>query len=131
MKYLIVVDMQVDFITGSLGSKLAEKIVPNVAEKVKNFDGKIIGKDANILGRVLSGELAIDLGNKILGKIYKIGATILGNDGEYKGRITPDGRVVNTAGTNIGYIKNNGSYINLDKNVAGYVLGEVAKNRRN
>ncbi len=42
MKYLIVVDMQVDFITGSLGSKLAEAIVPNVVEKVKNFNGKVI-----------------------------------------------------------------------------------------
>ena len=42
MKYLIVVDMQVDFITGSLGSELAEAIMPNVVKKVKNFDGKII-----------------------------------------------------------------------------------------
>lgn len=42
MKYLIVVDMQVDFITGSLGSDLATAIVPNVVKKVKNFDGKVI-----------------------------------------------------------------------------------------
>ena len=42
MKYLIVVDMQVDFITGSLGSNLATAIVPNVVEKVKSFDGKVI-----------------------------------------------------------------------------------------
>ena len=42
MKYLIVVDMQVDFITGSLGSELATAIVPNVVKKVKNFDGKVI-----------------------------------------------------------------------------------------
>ena len=42
MKYLIVVDMQNDFITGSLGSNLAEKIVPYVVEKVKNFNGKVI-----------------------------------------------------------------------------------------
>ena len=42
MKYLIVVDMQNDFITGSLGSSLAEKIVPDVKEKVKAFDGKVI-----------------------------------------------------------------------------------------
>ena len=42
MKYLIVVDMQNDFITGSLGSSMAEAIVPNVTEKVKNFDGKVI-----------------------------------------------------------------------------------------
>ena len=42
MKYLIVVDMQVDFITGALGSDLATAIVPNVVEKVKHFDGKVI-----------------------------------------------------------------------------------------
>ena len=42
MKFLIVVDMQVDFITGSLGSKMAEAIVPKVCEKVKNFDGEVI-----------------------------------------------------------------------------------------
>ena len=42
MKFLIVVDMQVDFITGSLGSKLAEAIVPNVVSKVNNYDGKVI-----------------------------------------------------------------------------------------
>mgnify|MGYP003413966460 FL=1 len=39
MKYLIVVDMQNDFITGSLGTKEAEAILPKVIEKVKNFDG--------------------------------------------------------------------------------------------
>ena len=42
MNYLIVVDMQVDFITGSLGSGHAAAIVPNVVEKVKNFDGRVI-----------------------------------------------------------------------------------------
>lgn len=42
MKYLIVVDMQVDFTTGSLGSPHAAAIIANVVSKVKNFDGKII-----------------------------------------------------------------------------------------
>ena len=42
MKYLIVVDMQVDFISGSLGSKHAEAIVPRVVEKVRNFEGNVI-----------------------------------------------------------------------------------------
>ena len=42
MKFLIVVDMQNDFISGSLGSKLAEAIVPGVVEKAKNYDGKVI-----------------------------------------------------------------------------------------
>ena len=42
MNFLIVVDMQVDFITGSLGSELAKAIVPNVVEKVRNFKGKVI-----------------------------------------------------------------------------------------
>lgn len=42
MKYLIVVDMQNDFITGSLGTKEAEDILPKVIEKVKKFDGTVI-----------------------------------------------------------------------------------------
>ncbi len=42
MKYLIVVDMQKDFIDGALGTAEAVAIVPAVAEKIKNFDGKVI-----------------------------------------------------------------------------------------
>ncbi len=42
MKFLIVVDMQNDFITGSLGRTLAENIVENVVNKVKAFDGTVI-----------------------------------------------------------------------------------------
>lgn len=42
MKYLIVVDMQNDFITGSLGTKEAEAILPSVIDKVKNFEGTVI-----------------------------------------------------------------------------------------
>lgn len=42
MKFLIVVDMQNDFITGSLGSAHAEAIVPAVLSKVKGFDGAVI-----------------------------------------------------------------------------------------
>ncbi len=42
MKFLIVVDMQNDFIRGSLGSDMAKAIVPYVVEKVKGFDGKVI-----------------------------------------------------------------------------------------
>ena len=42
MKFLIVVDMQVDFISGSLGSDHAQAIVPKVVEKVKAFNGEII-----------------------------------------------------------------------------------------
>ena len=42
MNHLIVVDMQVDFITGSLGSSLATAIVPKVVEAVKSFDGNVI-----------------------------------------------------------------------------------------
>lgn len=35
---LIVVDMQNDFIDGSLGTKEAQEIVPKVVEKIRNFD---------------------------------------------------------------------------------------------
>lgn len=39
---LIIVDMQNDFIDGSLGSKEAQAIVPNVVDKIDNWDGDII-----------------------------------------------------------------------------------------
>lgn len=42
MKYLIVVDMQNDFISGSLGSESAKNIVGKVVERVKNYDGRVI-----------------------------------------------------------------------------------------
>ena len=41
-KLLIVVDMQKDFVDGSLGSKEAIGIVDNVVKKIENFDGDII-----------------------------------------------------------------------------------------
>ena len=42
MKFLIVVDMPKDFINGALGTQEAVAIVPNVVEKIKGFDGKVI-----------------------------------------------------------------------------------------
>ncbi len=39
--FLIVVDMQKDFVDGALGTKEAIAIVDNVAEKIRNFDGEI------------------------------------------------------------------------------------------
>ena len=39
--FLIVVDMQRDFIDGSLGTPEAQAIVPHVAEKILQFDGEI------------------------------------------------------------------------------------------
>lgn len=41
-KYLIVVDMQQDFVYGALGSGEAKNIVDSVVEKIKNFDGEVI-----------------------------------------------------------------------------------------
>ena len=42
MNYLIVVDMQKDFIDGSLGTPEAVAIVPEVKEYIEGFDGEII-----------------------------------------------------------------------------------------
>ena len=42
MDILIIVDMQNDFIDGALGTKEAKAIVPDVAKKIKDFDGEII-----------------------------------------------------------------------------------------
>ena len=41
-KVLVVIDMQNDFITGSLGSVQAQKIVDNVAKRIKDFNGQIV-----------------------------------------------------------------------------------------
>ena len=41
-KILIIVDMQKDFVDGSLGTKEAQAIVPAVKEKIENFNGDII-----------------------------------------------------------------------------------------
>ena len=40
-KILVVVDMQNDFINGTLGTKEAEKILPYVKNLVENFGGKV------------------------------------------------------------------------------------------
>ena len=42
MKYLIVVDMQNDFIDGTLGTAEAVAILPYVKEKIEQFDGKVL-----------------------------------------------------------------------------------------
>lgn len=41
MKILVVVDMQNDFIDGALGTPEAQKIVPAVAEKIRNWSGEV------------------------------------------------------------------------------------------
>ena len=42
MKFLLVIDMQNDFITGALGTPEAQAIVGNAAELIRGFDGSII-----------------------------------------------------------------------------------------
>jgi len=42
MRYLVVVDMQHDFVDGALGTAEAQAIVPHVVEKVKGFDGTVL-----------------------------------------------------------------------------------------
>ncbi len=39
---LIVVDMQVDFVSGALGTKEAQAVLPHVVDKVKSFSGKLV-----------------------------------------------------------------------------------------
>ena len=41
MNYLVIVDVQNDFVTGSLGTKEAEEMLPTLLKKVENFDGTI------------------------------------------------------------------------------------------
>ena len=44
MKYLVVVDMQNDFVTGALKNEDAEKIIPNVVAKVQQYGADPEGK---------------------------------------------------------------------------------------
>ena len=41
-KLLVVVDMQNDFITGALANTEGQKIVPDIAEYIRQFDGDIV-----------------------------------------------------------------------------------------
>ena len=41
-KYLLVVDVQNDFVTGSLGSEDAQAVLENICRKVENFDGVVL-----------------------------------------------------------------------------------------
>ena len=42
MDYLVVVDMQNDFVTGALGTKEAVSIIPNVKKKIEDFKGTVL-----------------------------------------------------------------------------------------
>lgn len=43
MKHLlVVVDMQLDFISGTLGTREAQAIVPSVVKKISEFDGDVV-----------------------------------------------------------------------------------------
>ena len=42
MNILVVIDMQNEFIDGTLGTAEAEAIVPNVVDRIKNFNGLVL-----------------------------------------------------------------------------------------
>ena len=116
-----------------LGEVVNGDIVIGNDDKVKGFvgfDGKIY-HNGSVIGRLLTDGLAVDNQNNILGHVYNIGNTVLSNNGDYIGRLAANGKVIEDKNKEIGYMKSNGSFIDADKNVSGYLLPEVAKNRRN
>lgn len=52
-KILVLIDVQNDFIDGSLGSEAAQKVLPNIIEKINNWKGFVVATkdthDANYL----------------------------------------------------------------------------------
>ena len=96
-----------------------------------NAEGKVLDEERAVIGKMISSNLVVDNNGKIMGHPYKIGANILGNGGKYFGRLAPNGNVLSITNGRIGYLKSNGSYINIRNQVSGYVLDEVAQNRRN
>lgn len=116
-----------------LGEVVTGDIVIGNDDKVKGyvgFDGTIMLNGREI-GKTLTDGLAVDKQGNILGHIYTIGNNILSNNGNYIGRLASNGRVIADGNQEIGYLKSNGSFVDIDKNVAGYSLPEVARNRRN
>lgn len=69
--FLVVVDMQNDFINGSLGSEDAQKILPKVVKKIMNHNGPIIATvdthdsdyDLTLEGKMLPVSHCIKLSN--------------------------------------------------------------------
>ena len=58
-QFLVVVDMQKDFVDGSLGSKEAVAIVPAVVEKIRSFEGEVfVTYDTHFEGYEQARELA-------------------------------------------------------------------------
>lgn len=72
MKCLVVVDMQNDFINGSLGTAEAQAIVYNVAQKIDSFDGMIaVTQDTHPINYLETQE----------GRLLPVKHCIPGNDG--------------------------------------------------
>ena len=83
-KVLLVIDMQNDFIDGSLGSDAAQAIVPKVVDKIRNFDDEniVITRDTHfdnyltdtLEGKMLPVEHCIcnTEGHKINNEIYQM-----------------------------------------------------------
>ena len=42
MKYLVVIDVQNDFVDGALGSPEAQNVIEKIKEKIDSFDGEIV-----------------------------------------------------------------------------------------
>ena len=117
-----------------IGEVVEDDIVINENDQVVGFinaEGKVLDKEKSTIGKIISSNLVVDNNGKILGHSYKIGANILGNDGKFLGRLSPNGTIYSLTNGKIGYLKSNGSYVNIRNKVSGYVLDEVAQNRRN
>ena len=116
-----------------IGEVVNGDIVIGNDDKVKGFvgfDGKVYF-NGNVIGKVVTDGLATDKQNNVLGHVYSIGSTVLSSRGEFIGRLTANGKVIDNQNREVGYLKSNGSFIDKNKNVSGYVLPEVARNRRN
>lgn len=59
MKFLAIVDMQNDFVTGSLGTKEAQAIVPNIVEKINesSYDRLYFTRDTHFSRKMLGTSL--------------------------------------------------------------------------
>lgn len=117
MKVLVIVDMQNDFIDGSLGTKEARAILPKVVEKAKGFDGEIVATfDTHDDGYLKTQE----------GKLLPVEHCILGTDGWGFPDVLFDAISDNQAWTSTFRKKTFGStelgeYLRIKNNVSGHI----------
>ena len=124
-KILFVIDMQKDFIDGSLGSKDAQKIIPNVVNLINNFEHHqqiIFTLDTHYENSNVEDKPNYE--NTLEGKLLPVKHCIEGTEG-YKLNAKVSNAIQNYCGTFKGYIKNTFGSLKMVNDTSLYVWDNI------